>query len=208
MRVASSETCIYVFLYKASAWAPLDMAPAPKQRTAKQAAARRRAIRERVSQNGRDDRQKQRQRVQPAHAERIARFHTLEKLKARARDDEQELRRLESEQEALGGLEGYQSSSLKGQNIGGQSSKWLVNALEDIRGRRATRLLDVGAIDGTAYRKYSSFQCDSIDLRPSHPSVVQADFLTMETPSNGNLYDVVCLSLVLNFVGSIQSRSE
>jgi 25S rRNA (adenine2142-N1)-methyltransferase len=87
------------------------------------------------------------------HARKIALYHTLEKQIARTTGKERE--RLVAEQEKLGGLHVYQEASLRGARHG-ESSKWLMQQLESRRGRRKTRLLDVGAIAGTSYSKYSS----------------------------------------------------
>ena len=64
----------------------------------------------------------------------------------------------------------------------------------------------MGAISGTAYAKWSWIEATSIDLNPRAPSVIKADFFTLPTPATGEEYDVVCLSLVLNFVGSLEDR--
>jgi len=97
------------------------------------------------------------------------------------------------------------------------------------------RLLDVGALTNN-YLTESWFQVDAIDLNPQHPSVTKADFFdyTRSIALNGrgagpmsakgkeksgeekddsttNLkqkYDVVVLSLVLNFVGDPRQRGE
>lgn len=137
------------------------------------------------------------------HARKIALFHSLEKRIARASG--KELIALKAEQEALGGLKEYQKASLHGARHG-DSSKWLITTLEKLHGRRPTRLLDVGAIAGTSYKKYKSIQPTYIDINPQADHVIKADFL--EFPEPEELFDVVCLSLVLNYVGSIEDRAE
>lgn len=138
------------------------------------------------------------------HARKIALYHALEKRIARA-DSEDERKKLKAEQDKLGGLKEYQQASLHGAR-NGESSKWLVNELEKRHGRRPTRLLDVGAIAGTSYKKYTSIKPTYIDLNPQAEHVIKADFLDFPIPDT--LYDVVCLSLVLNFVGSIEDRVQ
>lgn len=138
------------------------------------------------------------------HARKIALYHALEKRIARA-TDAGERRKLQQEQDALGGLEEYQQASLHGARHG-ESSKWLITELEKRHGRRATRLLDVGAIAGTSYKKYKSIEPTYIDLNPQADHVIKADFLHFPLPETP--YDVVCLSLVLNFVGSIEDRTR
>lgn len=140
----------------------------------------------------------------PDHARKIALYHVLEKKIARA-TDEKELVELRAQQEQLGGIKTYQQASLHGARHG-ESSKWLVAALEARHGRRPTRLLDVGAIAGTSYRKYRSIKPTYIDIDPQADHVIKADFL--KYPVQEEPFDVVCLSLVLNFVGSIEGRVE
>jgi len=86
------------------------------------------------------------------------------------------------------------------------------------------RLLDVGSLSNH-YLPYSDLiDCTAIDLNPQHPSVKKMDFFDMPVPrsnrtasisesgssQNGDgddgLYDVVVLSLVLNFVGDRSKR--
>lgn len=137
------------------------------------------------------------------HARKIALFHSLEKRIARASGAE--LIALKAEQEKLGGLKEYQQASMHGARHG-DSSKWLIATLEKRHGRRPTRLLDVGAIAGTSYKKYKSIDATYIDINPQADHVIKSDFL--EFPEPEVPYDVVCLSLVLNFVGSIEDRVE
>jgi len=137
------------------------------------------------------------------HARKIALYHALEKQISRATGPERE--RLIAEQEKLGGLQVYQQASLHGARHG-ESSKWLMMQLESRRGRRKTRLLDVGAIAGTSYNKFRSVAPTYIDLNPNAPHVIKADFLKYPLPDQP--FDVVCLSLVLNFVGAIEDRVE
>lgn len=138
------------------------------------------------------------------HARKIAQFHALEKRIAAASSAE-ERQTLLKEQDALGGLQEYQQASLHGARHG-ESSKWLVTELEKRHGRRETRLLDVGAIAGTSYKKYTSIKPTYIDLNPQAEHVIKADFRDYPVPEQP--FDVVCLSLVLNFVGSIDDRVQ
>jgi 25S rRNA (adenine2142-N1)-methyltransferase len=72
--------------------------------------------------------------------------------------------------------------------------------------RPPLRLLDVGAISGTAYADCPDIVATSIDLHPQSETVTQADFFRLPTPLPAEAYDVVALSLVLNFVGSVEER--
>lgn len=110
----------------------------------------------------------------------IRRFHAIEKeLTAADLSVERKKRLLKERDEQLGGLEAYQNASVHGgdKQRGGESSKWLVRQLLDLPSaviewrsksseRRSTyvrllpaklRILDVGAITGTAYLKWSVF---------------------------------------------------
>ena len=169
-----------------------------KPRTERQTAARRKAIRARLSQPVRERGGLRR----PAHATKIAAFHTIEKRLAQADGSEREA--LVMEQHALGGLQSYQEASKTGARHG-ESSKWLVHELKKRQGRRPTFLLDVGAIEGTAYKRYKFINSTSIDLAPQASHVVQADFFEFPVPKE--LFDVVSLSLVLNYVGDLSKRS-
>ena len=68
------------------------------------------------------------------------------------------------------------------------------------------RLLDVGAIAGTAYADYSWVDATCIDLNSQAPNVTQCDFFDYPVPPPDKLFDVVGLSLVINFVGSLTQR--
>ena len=185
-----------------------------KQRNAKQTAARRRAIRERVAQTGGHARTAanplRRHAIknvhQPPldHAQHIGAFHALEKRLGRT-TDETERQRLLEEQQRLGGLAGYQAASLQGAEKG-ETSYWLCAQLDR---SRTYKLLDVGAIAGTAYSNYAHIEATSIDLNPQSPNVAKMDFLDMPRPSNmEESFDIVALSLVLNYVGNLRSRSK
>jgi len=101
-------------------------------------------------------------------------------------------------------LHEYQLASLAAaQRTGGirKNIEWLRDSLPsppsaENNKKRKWRLLDVGAIDGNTYAKAHDFEVKSIDLHPLSSKVEQADFLTFE---NGEIYDIVALSLVLNF---------
>ena len=198
-----------------------------KQKSAKQIAARRRAIQERIQAGGaRRPKGAQKALVPPrqernddvsaqdsAHAAVIAEYHALEKRIARTAPGK-DLELLKAEQLRLGGLEIYQKASLTGAAQYGETSKWLMQQLKGrsipkrLAGKRR-RLLDVGAIAGTSYSAYlDTVDPTYIDLNPQASHVVQADFLEFPLPADPTgFFDVVCLSLVVNFVGSIPDRT-
>ncbi|GAA5924738.1 hypothetical protein JCM3775_005458 [Rhodotorula graminis] len=122
---------------------------------------------------------------------------------------------------------------------GGESSKWLVKQIKDLKigvddkdklkaqpkveptiledgtkvwpkvERKKLRLLDVGAIAGTAYEGYPWIAPTSIDLNPLAPHVVKSNFFDFPAPEKDeDKFDVVALSLVINFEGSLVNRGH
>ncbi|AYO41939.1 25S rRNA (adenine(2142)-N(1))-methyltransferase [Malassezia restricta CBS 7877] len=75
---------------------------------------------------------------------------------------------------------------------------------------RRIQLLDVGAIAGTAYAKWKhKFDVTSIDIQPRAPHVLQADFFDFPMPAREEeRFDVIGLSLVINFVGDLAKRGD
>ncbi|KAF8975431.1 hypothetical protein BGZ46_009131 [Entomortierella lignicola] len=125
---------------------------------------------------------------------------------------------IRQEMDDLGGLDMYQKASTLGQSKqrGGDSSKWLIPILESCHPQLnkkmgpALRLLDIGALSPYNYQKYSSWiHTTPIDLNPQDPLITKMDFLEMPVPTRiDDLYDAVCLSLVVNFVGDPTQRGE
>jgi len=72
------------------------------------------------------------------------------------------------------------------------------------------RLLDVGAITNHYLPYASQIDCTAIDLNPQHPSVEKRDFFTLDHKAKPWFqgFDVVVLSLVLNFVGDRFARGD
>ncbi|SHO80128.1 Similar to S.cerevisiae protein BMT2 (Nucleolar S-adenosylmethionine-dependent rRNA methyltransferase) [Malassezia sympodialis ATCC 42132] len=143
------------------------------------------------------------------HAKVIAQYHALEKKIARAPPDERA--QLVAEQRALGGLAAYQDQSSTGGAVvrGGESGKWCVKVLKELWPlSRKVRLLDVGAIAGTAYAAWPGFvETTSMDLHPRADHVIACDFFDFPVPADdAHKFDVVGLSLVLNFVGDLHRR--
>ena len=145
------------------------------------------------------------------HARAISRYHALEKQIARASDSDKDA--LLAEQQALGGLEVYQNQSTTGGAVlrGGESSKWCAKILMELWPfSRRIHLLDVGAIAGTAYAKWKhKFDVTSIDIQPRAPHVLPADFFDFPMPAREEeRFDVIGLSLVINFVGDLAKRGD
>ncbi|CCA68013.1 hypothetical protein PIIN_01880 [Serendipita indica DSM 11827] len=148
------------------------------------------------------------------------------KLKAAGGKGDVELAEIEGEMEALGGLERYQAMSSIGQSglKGGGSEKVLVKWLKEIywsnvdaesaKGRGKLELLDVGALKHDNYKKASSLiSATPIDLHSRHPQIVEQDFMQI-SPGEANPHnlsrewDVISLSLVLNFVPDARERGR
>lgn len=147
-----------------------------------------------------------------AHSLLIASFHALEKKLAQT-NDEAERKKLLMEREALGGLKAYQDASLAGVDKvkGGESGKWIVQTIREVRGnkREDIKLLDVGSLSGTSFVKYPWIKATSIDIEPRGPNVQQVDFFKLQVPpTEEERYDVVSLSMVINFLGDIQERGR
>ena len=144
-------------------------------------------------------------------AKLIRQYHTLNKelSKCRATGNAIREKEIEAEMEAMGGLDWYQRASQLGQSKqrGGDSSKWLVQVLKrhDLQ-RPSMRVLDVGALSPDNYRPYQSWiEATPIDLNPQDPRITKQDFLRM-TPQRE--FDIVSLSLVVNFVGDPKDRGK
>ena len=157
----------------------------------------------------------------------VRKHHTLRKqLKhAKVKDDEKELQKLQMQITELGGLERYQRASIQGQaaDRGGDSSKLLVEWLHDLRFKPVEdpddskqcklRMLEVGALKvDNACARCDLFEIERIDLHSQHPSIKEQDFMKRPIPANDRIaiegFDIVSLSLVLNFVEDAAQRGE
>ena len=150
--------------------------------------------------------------------------HTLRKQlsTALAQGDETKAERLKAEIEASGGLRKYQEASMIGQSAerGGDTSKVLMEWLWGITSganlvetHYKLRMLEVGALKtDNACSRSGLFEMKRIDLHSQHPDIEQQDFMQMELPRPENLceqgYDLVSLSLVVNFVGDPMQRGD
>lgn len=71
------------------------------------------------------------------------------------------------------------------------------------------RLLEVGALKPDNYAACSSWlDVTPIDLRSRHPLIREQDFLEMDAEENAAKWDIVSLSLVVNFVPERKDRGE
>ncbi|KAH9952205.1 putative methyltransferase-domain-containing protein [Amylocystis lapponica] len=168
----------------------------------------------------------------------IRRFHVLIKRKAQlqstshgkngAAKTKAELEDVERQIEELGGLGAYQrmSSIGQGNDRGGGSEKVLIEWLKDCKLHMAVlqdrnrlrygitrlgldRLLEVGALRPDNFAPCAAWiENTPIDLRSRHPSIQEQDFLLMDEGNNHEKWDIISLSLVLNFVPDPKSRGR
>eukprot|EP00730_Choanoeca_flexa_P010373 TRINITY_DN1766_c0_g1_i2.p1 TRINITY_DN1766_c0_g1~~TRINITY_DN1766_c0_g1_i2.p1 ORF type:complete len:298 (+),score=36.42 TRINITY_DN1766_c0_g1_i2:28-894(+) len=154
------------------------------------------------------------------HAIAIGYVHTLNKSlsQAKASGDHAEVLRIETELKAIGGIEAYQQSSLRSEQLGAtNTSRWVVKQLKsydlhDDNGRQlrfSTRerldLLDVGALSANYDQEAKWLNTTAIDLNSQHPAVQQLDFFDLPQV---NRYHIISLCLVINFVPSAEARGR
>ena len=151
----------------------------------------------------------------------ISRHHQLQKSKAAALSisDLATAAKIDAEVEQLGGLEAYQAASLTGQDKdrGGDSSEKLVEWLRkhDLVGKQrqnnALRVLEVGALSSknaiSSMIGHGIELVKRIDLHSQEPDMIEEiDFMTFPIPKTK--FDLLSLSLVLNFVSANVQRGE
>ncbi|KZT44093.1 hypothetical protein SISSUDRAFT_1013156 [Sistotremastrum suecicum HHB10207 ss-3] len=123
---------------------------------------------------------------------------------------------LGSQVEQVGGLQEYQEMSVRGQgnDRGGGCEKVLIGWLlaRDQKAhctKSGLRLLEVGALLPDNYRSCASWiDVTPIDLHSRHPAILEQDFLQMDDASNMEKWDILSLSLVLNFVPDAHERGR
>ena len=147
----------------------------------------------------------------------IRAHHTLHKqlTAATSRQDSNAVDILRSQLASLGGLERYQDASLAGQSKerGGDTSgvlvQWLTSACG---GPSGLSLLEVGALsveNACARSKIFGGGIERIDLNSRHPDIREEDFMDLPLPKGEKeFFDVVSLSLVVNYVGDPESRGN
>jgi 25S rRNA (adenine2142-N1)-methyltransferase len=147
----------------------------------------------------------------------INRHHQLEKSRRQAavagdRIKESELAR---EIESLGGLDQYQQASLQGQSLdrGGDTSKILLDwlPLEDMKEMKGQlQMLEIGSLSTkNACSQSGYFDMVNIDLNSQEPGIEQQDFMERPLPSaDSERFDIISLSLVLNFVPDHGTRGQ
>ncbi|KAI6824157.1 nucleolus protein [Hortaea werneckii] len=149
----------------------------------------------------------------------IRTHHQLNKelAKAEALGDHEGATELKKRIEAFGGLESYQQASIQGQakDRGGDSSvilmEWLKPAAASEQANPPRlRLLEVGALSTkNACSKSAIFDIERIDLNSQAEGIKQQDFMERPLPSSDSeRFDVISLSLVLNYVPEAEGRGE
>ncbi|KAK3379594.1 putative methyltransferase-domain-containing protein [Lasiosphaeria ovina] len=150
----------------------------------------------------------------------INQHHLLEKRKrqAIAKGDKAAEAAIEAEIEELGGIERYQQASLQGQrhDRGGDSSKILMEWLEPCFAEgqavpdRPLRMLEVGALSTqNVCSKSGHFGIERIDLNSQEEGILQQDFMARPLPRDDTeRFDVISLSLILNFVPDPRERGD
>lgn len=150
----------------------------------------------------------------------INQIHTLEKRKRQAahNSDTAAEARIAAEITALGGLERYQQASLQGQrnDRGGDSSRVLMEWLKPVEsqlkesGTERLHMLEVGALSTTnACSRSGIFDIRRIDLNSQGDGILQQDFMQRPLPtSEAEKFDIISLSLVLNFVPEPAGRGD
>lgn len=69
------------------------------------------------------------------------------------------------------------------------------------------RVLEVGALKPDNYASCTSWMdVTPIDLHSRHPSILEQDFLAMDEAANTAKWDLISLSLVVNFVPDVEDR--
>lgn len=152
-------------------------------------------------------------------------YHTLRKQYSAALSKRQasEAQAIQARIEASGGLPRYQEASIHGQSAqrGGDTSKVLIEWLSEeeredkklVRSESHLRMLEVGALKpDNACSRSGLFEMERIDLHSQHPEIREQNF--MERPAcaveavDQEGFDIVSLSLVVNFIGDPVERGE
>ena len=146
----------------------------------------------------------------------IRSHHSLHKALADAlkHGDERTAKSIKAQIEEKGGLKSYQQASIQGQSNerGGDTSKFLIEWLPKDFAKDAgkLRMLEVGALstDNVCSRS-GLFDVTRIDLNSQGSGILQQDFMERPLPvSDNDKFDIISLSLVLNYVPDAPGRGE
>ncbi|KAK8213374.1 25S rRNA (adenine2142-N1)-methyltransferase [Zalaria obscura] len=145
--------------------------------------------------------------------------HQLHKALAQAEQagDHVKAASLKKQIEEYGGLKSYQQASIQGQSNerGGDTSKVLLDWLRESLGPAKSssvkpRMLEVGALSTTNACSLSGlFEMTCIDLNSQAKGIEQQDFMERPLPNSADdKFDIISLSLVLNYVPDHQARGQ
>ncbi|KAJ2985801.1 hypothetical protein NUW58_g5340 [Xylaria curta] len=147
-------------------------------------------------------------------------IHQLEKKKAQAvaKGNKAAEAAADVEIASLGGIQKYQQASLQGQrnDRGGDSSRTLMEWLRPrfsasgLTADGSVRMLEVGALSTTnECSKSGFFDMERIDLNSQSDGILQQDFMKRPLPTDDkHTFDIISLSLVLNYVPDAQGRGD
>ncbi|KAF2715298.1 hypothetical protein K504DRAFT_457476 [Pleomassaria siparia CBS 279.74] len=157
----------------------------------------------------------------------IREHHRLEKdhLVALKKGDVELATKFKEAIEKNGGIEGYQAASKQGQSKdrGGDSSRLLVEWLQQAKVLKSDlgigsalqppqyRLLEVGALStqNAISKVPKTIKVTRIDLNSQGEGILQQDFMERPLPTSDNeRFDIISLSLVVNFVPDAVARGE
>ena len=153
----------------------------------------------------------------------IKRHHQLQKQRSTAldNDDSAVAEDVQAQIETEGGLEVYQQASISGQSKrrGGDSSRVLCDWLAPIRAQFSSlgavsrvrwRMLEIGALsERNACSRSTLFDMTRIDLHAQNEHIQRQDFMQRPLPiSNAERFDIISLSLVLNYLANPVERGE
>ncbi|KAI1739640.1 putative methyltransferase-domain-containing protein [Xylaria scruposa] len=147
-------------------------------------------------------------------------IHQLEKKKAQAvaKGDRAAEAAADTDIASLGGIQKYQQASLQGQrnDRGGDSSRVLMEWLKpkfsasNLTADGSVHMLEVGALSTTnECSKSGFFDMERIDLNSQGDGILQQDFMKRPLPTDDTqTFDIISLSLVLNFVPDAPGRGD
>lgn len=149
----------------------------------------------------------------------IRSHHQLQKSHAQAlaQGNQQLAENLASQIAAQGGLQSYQLASKTGQSAqrGGDSSSVLVGWLEPVfsalkESGGLLKVLEIGALSAkNAISKAPNCEVTRIDLHAQEKGILQQDFMERPLPATElERFDIVSLSLVLNYVPDVGGRGD
>lgn len=146
----------------------------------------------------------------------IRSHHNLQKAYTQALKDGDESRahELKAEMAARGGLTKYQLASTQGQSAerGGDSSRvlvdWLTPVLEEAEAESMRlKILEIGALSTkNACSRVPCLDVKRIDLKSQESGIEEIDFMDLPIPCDDAKFDIISLSLVLNYVPDPASR--